>query len=152
MNILTFDFEDWFHILDNESTKDPKHWETFPYRVEANTDRILEALSRHGLKAVFFCLGWMAERHADVVKRIDALGHEIGSHSYAHQLIYEQSPEAFTQDLQRSVSILEDLTSKKVRSYRAPGFSLTKDTPWVFEALCAAGIESDFSVFPLERL
>ncbi len=151
MNILTFDIEDWFHLLDHDSTKTESKWESFPARVEENTDRILELLTRHRLSATFFCLGWIAERHPRVVKRIDALGYEVATHSYAHQLAYEQSPKAFRDDLVRSIGALEDLTGKKVRAYRAPGFSATELTPWLFETLCELGIEIDCSVFPAER-
>ena len=40
MNILTFDVEDWFHILDNESTKSEKQWTSFESRLDFNMDKI----------------------------------------------------------------------------------------------------------------
>lgn len=151
MRVLTFDIEDWFHILDNPSTDSVARWESFESRVEQGTDRILQELAARGASATFFCLGWVAERHPELIRRIDAAGHEIGTHSYAHQLAYDQTPAKFDADLRRSIGILQDLTGKPVRAYRSPGFSITRSNPWVFERLIAHGIEVDSSVFPLPR-
>lgn len=151
MKILTFDIEDWFHILDNASTRDICEWANYSSRFEPVVDRLLTIVEDRKLKATFFCLGWMAEQHPHVIRRIYSLGHEIGTHSYAHQLAYEQTPQQFTQDLKRSLGILEDVTGEKVRAYRAPGFSLTSSNRWVFEILVEHGIEVDSSVFPAER-
>lgn len=151
MNILTFDVEDWFHILDNESTRTIEDWARFPSRFEPFVDRLLEIVAEHRVPATFFCLGWIAEKHPGVVRKIHAAGYEIGSHSYAHQLVYEQSPEAFRQDFLRSLGLLEDLTGEKVRAFRAPGFSVTRATPWAFDVLLEHGIEYDSSIFPAPR-
>ena len=149
--ILTFDIEDWFHLLDCDATRSPESWEGRESRVEAATDRILDELGQRGLKATFFCLGWIAERYPALIRRIDGAGHEIGTHSFAHQLIYEQSWQEFDADLRHSIQLLEDITGKPVRSYRAPGFSLTPDTNWAIERLLENGIEVDASIFPGER-
>ncbi len=151
MNILTFDIEDWFHILDHKLTQVESQWETFPARIDENVDRILELLSERQLQATFFCLGWIAKRHPNVVKRIASQGQEIATHSHTHQLAYEQSPHEFREDLTCSINTLEDLTGMNIRAYRAPGFSVTHKNPWVFEALYERGIEIDCSVFPSER-
>jgi polysaccharide deacetylase family protein (PEP-CTERM system associated) len=151
MKILTFDLEDWFHILDNADTRGVEQWARYPSRFESGVDRILNLLDRNNTKATFFCLGWMAETHPSVIRRIHSSGHEIGTHSFLHQLAYEQSQEEFTNDLSRSISVIEDLLSDKVRYYRAPGFSLTTDNAWVFDVLIAHGIEVDCSVFPAAR-
>jgi polysaccharide deacetylase family protein (PEP-CTERM system associated) len=151
LNILTFDIEDWFHILDNDSSRTEDDWSRYPSRIAGNTDRILELLDETGVRATFFCLGWVAEKHPNVVRKIHAAGYEIGTHSYAHQLVYDQGHEAFRSDLRRSVQRLEDVIGTKVRAYRAPGFSITRETPWAFEALKETGIEIDSSVFPANR-
>jgi len=151
MNILTFDIEDWFHILDHGTTRGEMQWMRFESRIQRNTDRILEVLARKNRKATFFCLGWIAKRYPEVIKKIDSLGHDVGSHSYLHQLAYEQSREEFRSDLNRSIQIISDLTGKKVRSYRAPGFSFTRENTWVFDCLAEAGIEYDCSIFPARR-
>ncbi|MBD3315326.1 MAG: DUF3473 domain-containing protein [Chitinivibrionales bacterium] len=151
MNILTFDIEDWFHILDNDATRTEKEWSGFSSRIRANTGRILDLLAQRGQKATFFCLGWIARNYPEIVRKIDEHGHEIGSHSSMHQLVYEQSSKRFSTDLRDSIDLLEDTIGKKVVSYRAPGFSITERTPWAFEALVDAGIEKDSSVFPAPR-
>ena len=125
MNILTFDVEEWFHILDNDSTRSEKEWSKFEYRLEANLDRIFSLLDEHNQKATFFCLGWVAKEFPQLIRRIHESGYEIASHSYRHQLAYEQSHHEFRHDLENSINSLEDITGSKVRSYRAPGFSLT---------------------------
>ena len=151
MKILTFDVEDWFHILDNEDTQSPDLWDKFPSRAEEGLERILELLSNQNQKATFFILGWMAEKYPGLIKKIDRCGHHIASHSYAHQLVYQQSQSAFREDLYRSKIVLEELISKPITAYRAPGFSITDDTRWAFEQLVDLGFEIDCSVFPAGR-
>ncbi|MBT5400757.1 DUF3473 domain-containing protein [bacterium] len=151
MNILTFDVEEWFHILDNESTKTEQQWSNFEYRLESNMDRILELLERKNQKATFFCLGWVAREFPNILKKIDDMGFEIGSHSDRHQLVYEQSKSDFTSDLGDSIKSIEDVIGKKVKMYRAPGFSIRERDGWVFEELLRHGIEVDSSIFPAKR-
>ncbi len=151
MNILTFDIEEWFHILDNESTRNESDWGRYESRIHQNMDRIFQLLDETNSRATFFCLGWVADKHPDVIRRIDAAGYEIATHSYAHQLAYEQTPAQFQDDLERSIKHLQDLTGKKVRSYRAPGFSIKEHNRWVFPILVEQGIEIDCSVFSARR-
>lgn len=151
MKILTFDIEEWFHILDNGSTKGPQHWSGYEPRIYRNVDRILELLDRHSLKATFFILGWIAAKYPDIVQKIDANGHHIGSHSNLHQLCYELSEKEFREDTRRSVHLLEDLLGKKITAYRAPGFSIKYENRWALEVLLEQGIETDCSIFPTRR-
>lgn len=151
MNILTFDIEDWFHILDNNSTKGEAEWLKYEDRLHSNIERIFEILDRKNQKATFFCLGWVGRKHPDIIKKISDYGYEVASHSDLHQLVYEQDRESFKADLERSIKSLEDITGKKIRAYRAPGFSLKDETTWVFEELVKLGIEIDCSVFPAKR-
>lgn len=151
MNILTFDIEEWFHLLDNASTRTEQEWGRYESRIHQNMDRIFRLLDDTNRRATFFCLGWVARKYPDVIRRIDELGYEIGTHSDMHQLAYEQSPEAYRTDLETSIKALQDVTGKRVRSYRAPGFSVKEDTRWVFPILVENGIEIDCSVFPARR-
>ena len=151
MKILTFDIEEWFHILDNESTKTEKHWEDFEYRIESNIERILGLLEKNNQRATFFCLGWIAEKFPNIIKKIASLNYEIGTHSNLHTLVYEQTRKEFKNDLKKSINNIEDIVGKKVRSYRAPGFSLINKRKWVFEELIESGIEVDCSIFPTSR-
>lgn len=148
MNIITFDIEDWFHILEHEATRSEAEWVRFPTRIHESVNRILGLLSENNVKATFFCLGWIAERYPDVIKLIDDMGHEVASHSYAHQLITSQSFKNAEQDVRKSVEALENICGKKIKAYRAPGFSLTRKTPWFIEILNQNGIEIDCSISP----
>ena len=95
MRILTFDIEEWFHILDNNSTKSEKDWKRYESRIESNTDRILNLLTENNLAATFFIVGWIAKKYPNVVTKIHDLGFQIGSHTHMHQLIYEQDEKSF---------------------------------------------------------
>jgi peptidoglycan-N-acetylglucosamine deacetylase len=150
-NILTFDIEEWFHVLDNKETKTENDWEQFETRIHQNMDLIFNLLEKNNQKATFFCLGWVARKYPEVIKKIDSLGYEIATHSDLHQLAFEQTPQVFREDLNRSIKSLEDCIGKKIISYRAPGFSLSKSNKWVFEELINAGIQMDCSIFPAER-
>ena len=151
MNILTFDIEEWFHILDNQSTKTESEWRGLESRIHRNMDMIFNLLDKHNQKATFFCLGWVADKYPDVIKAIDDAGYEIGTHSDQHQLVYEQTPEEFESDLIQSITRIEQVIGKKVKLYRSPGFSITNEATWAFDILSEAGIEIDASVFPAPR-
>ena len=147
MNILTFDVEEWFHLLDNDSTNTEKQWNNYPPRIYENMDRIFDILEKTNTRATFFIIGWIAKKYPDIVRRI-ADKYEIGSHTMNHQLIWKQGKESFQKDLQTSLKLLEDITGKPVKYFRAPGFSIRQTEPWAFEVLSENGIEIDCSVFP----
>lgn len=151
MNILTFDVEDWFHILDNESTKTELEWSSYESRIHQNMELIFTVLDSVNTKATFFVLGWIAEKYPEIVQKICNKGYEIGSHTTYHQLVYEQNKKTFYQDVDRSIKTIEDISGKKVRLFRAPGFSITEKNKWAFEVLYDLGIKIDSSVFPTRR-
>ncbi|HIE15701.1 MAG TPA: DUF3473 domain-containing protein [Bacteroidales bacterium] len=151
MRILTFDIEEWFHILDNASTKSEAEWNNYGVRIHKNVDRILDYLQENNQKATFFCLGWIAKKYPQVIKKIDHLGYEIGCHSQNHQLVYEQNKSKFKRDIEIAIKTIEDIIGKKVILYRAPGFSITKNEIWALEELIDLGIKIDSSIFPAQR-
>jgi peptidoglycan-N-acetylglucosamine deacetylase len=151
MNILSFDIEDWFHLLDHGATQTEAEWAQFPSRMEANMDKIFDLLAQNNQKATFFCLGWVAQKYPYIIKKIDALGYEIGTHSHLHQLAYSQNHSEYAADLRQSIDSLEQLTGKKITAYRAPGFSITQANSWAFDVLAQNGITTDCSVFPASR-
>ncbi len=151
MNILTFDIEDWYHLLDIDYAVTEADWCHFKPRIHANVERLLELTVQHGHTATFFCLGWVAEQYPEIIRKIDELGFEVASHSHMHQLVYQQTPLQFREDLKRSIHTLEDITGKKIKTYRAPGFSFVKGNAWAVEILLEHGIERDSSIFPAER-
>ena len=150
MNILSIDFEDWFHILDHKATALPEQWDNFEPRIDINTDRLLSILDQTNQRATWFCLGWMARKHPALVKRISE-NHQIACHSDLHELVYQQSPTRFREDTLKAKHTLEDLLGKEVNVYRAPGFSVTNETSWFFESLLECGFSYDSSVFPAKR-
>ena len=148
MNILTFDIEDYY-CHDNYSQN--FYWEEYPVRIYEPLFKILDTLDLYNKKGSFFCLGWLAEHHPAVILEIAKRGHEIGCHSYQHQLAYRFNREGFKQDTYRAKSLLEDLTGKKVISYRAPSYSITPNNKYCFDVLAELGFEYDASVFPTTR-
>lgn len=146
---LSFDIEEHFQVAAFDCPARRRHWDSFGSRVEKNTDIILELLEARGLKATMFILGWVAERHPQLIRRISEAGHEIASHGYAHQLISVQSHQEFREDVRKSKAILEDQTGRSVRGYRAPTFSITKETQWALPILVEEGFQYDSSIVPV---
>ena len=150
-SILSVDVEDWFHILEAASAPDISQWDSLPSCVERNFRKLLDLFSEKNVRVTCFFLGYVAERYPHLVKEASDRGHEIASHGYAHRLIYTMTPQAFLEDARKSKEILEGISGKAVNGYRAPGFSVTADTPWFFEKLVEAGYRYDSSVFPAPR-
>jgi polysaccharide deacetylase family protein (PEP-CTERM system associated) len=151
MKILSFDVEDWFHVLDNPETAGPIAWSKMESRIEAGVDRILTLLNDTNQPATFFCLGWIVEKYPNIIKRISKAGHHLATHSHTHQLAYTQSKYEFEEDLRRSIDTLQQVSGIKINTYRAPGFSITSRNLWAFEILHKLGIENDCSIFPANR-
>ncbi len=147
MNILTFDIEEWFHLLDFDATRTEAEWGRYEVRIFDNVDRILQILDETDTKATFFIIGWVARTYPDLVKKI-ADKYQIGSHTMTHQLVWQQSPEEFREDVLSSIKLLEDITGKRVECFRAPGFSIRESEGWAFDVLVDLGIKYDCSVFP----
>lgn len=146
MNILTFDIEEWylqkaFFGNHSEAYKIYDHY----------LDEILNKLDERNFKGTFFCVGGMASDFPDVVRKIENRGHEIGCHSFKHVWLNKMTEEEVYEDTKKAVDLLEQCIGKKVKSYRAPAFSIGKDNKYVFEILYRCGIIRDASVFPAER-
>ena len=150
MNILTFDVEEWFHLLDFDATRGEEQWGNYEVRIYENVERILKLLVETNTKATFFIIGWVAKTYPDVIRKI-AEKYEIGSHTMTHQLVWQQSPQEFRNDVEASVKLLEDITGQKVTSFRAPGFSIRESEKYAFEILHELGITTDCSVFPAQH-
>lgn len=145
---MTVDVEDYYQVAAFFDVVKPEDWGNWPSRVEANTDRLLQLFDEKGLKITFFVLGWVAQRHPELVKRIHDQGHEIASHGYSHQFIYRQSPEIFREETLRSKNILEDLTGTPITGYRAASYSITRQSLWALDILAELGFTWDSSIFP----
>ena len=151
VNAMSFDIEDWFHMVGIESVEDVEKWETFPTLVERYTDGIVEQLAAYDTRATFFILGWVAERYPELVKRVVAAGHEVGTHSYWHRRVDRLDPAAFKEDLRRSIDAIEQAGGQRVRGFRAPSFSIRPGSEWAFDVMLDCGIEYDASLFPAPR-
>lgn len=149
INALSFDIEDWFQVENLKCAVSYVDWDSTELRVEANTGKILRLLRARNMKATFFILGWVAEKSPGLVREIDREGHEVASHGYSHELVYNMTREAFREDVVRSKSLLEDITRKRVTGYRAPSFSITAESLWALEILKEEGFSYDSSVFPV---
>ncbi len=145
-NIFTIDTEDWYHA--NYEDKLFQNGKEIVSTVEKNVDCYLELFDKYDVKATFFILGYVAEKHPAMVKKIAKLGHEIASHGYAHQLVYKQTPEEFREDVRKSKMLLEDLLGNKVLGYRAPSWSITEASLWAIDILEEEGFEYSSSIFP----
>ena len=145
---MTVDVEDWFQVQAFAGTIGRDAWDSLPRRVEANTDRMLALFDEARVHATFFTLGWVADRHPALVRRIVAAGHELASHGYAHRLVHEQAPTDFAEDVGRARRVLEDAGGVAVRGYRAPTFSINARNPWAFDVLAREGYAYSSSVYP----
>jgi polysaccharide deacetylase family protein (PEP-CTERM system associated) len=151
INAFSVDVEDYFQVSGFESCICRDSWNSFESRVTSNTHRILNLLDTHHVRATFFVLGWIANKHPGLVREISDRGHEVGSHSYWHRLVYHQSVAEFRDDLRRSRDVLESILGTKVTSYRAPSFSITQRSKWALDILVQEGFRIDSSIFPIHH-
>jgi len=152
VNAMSVDVEDWFQVQAFAGVIDRSAWEQLPRRVEANTERILALFGEAGVSATFFTLGWVAERHKALIRRIVAAGHELASHGYGHELVHAIGPEAFRADLRHAKAVLEDTGGVPVIGYRAPTFSIgRRSAPWAHAVLAEEGHRYSSSVFPVKH-
>jgi polysaccharide deacetylase family protein (PEP-CTERM system associated) len=151
-NAMTVDVEDWFQVQAFAGVIRRDTWDQLDQRVEANTLRILDRFAAADIRATFFILGWVAERHPALVRRISAAGHEIASHGHGHELVHAIGEAAFRADIRRARAALEDASGVRVRGYRAPTFSINAArTPWAFRVLAEEGHHYSSSTFPVRH-
>jgi polysaccharide deacetylase family protein (PEP-CTERM system associated) len=148
MNILTFDIEDWYNC-DFISTD--FEWDKHEVRIYESVDRILNELETRNLKGTFFCLGWLAEKHPQIIRRIHSQGHHIGCHSYQHELSFRFDRNGFKEDTLKAKNLIEAVIGDPVNAFRAPGFSITEQNVWALEVLTELGFEYDCSLFPAKH-
>jgi polysaccharide deacetylase family protein (PEP-CTERM system associated) len=151
VNAMTVDVEDYFQVSAFDAVVPRSRWDQLESRVSANTDRLLALFAAYDLTATFFVLGWIADRFPEIVARIASRGHEIASHGYGHELIYTQTPAAFREDVRRAKALLEDASGRAVDGYRAPSFSITKQSLWALDVLIEEGYRYDASIFPIRH-
>lgn len=150
-NALTVDVEDYFQVSAFAKNIDYSNWDKHPLRVEKNTHRLLDMFDEAQVKGTFFVLGWVADRNKSLVEEIAQRGHEVASHGYSHQLVYNQTREVFREETFRSKKLLEDIIQKPVNGYRAASYSITERSLWALDILAEAGFEYDSSIFPVKH-
>jgi polysaccharide deacetylase family protein (PEP-CTERM system associated) len=151
-NALTVDLEDWYHICGVEELADPSEWHTYESRIIRNSGRVLKLLQAYDAKATFFVLGYIASKEPGLIKEIHDAGHEIASHGFFHRRIFELSGQEFEDDVARSVDVIASITNERVIGFRAPEWSIRKETPWALGTLRKLGILYDSSMVPLTRM
>lgn len=149
VNAMSVDIEEYFQVGAFERTIDRRDWESHASRVETNTSKVIDLFAEAGVSATFFTLGWVAERHPALIRRIVEAGHELASHGYAHDRVHDLGAQRFREDLRRSKAILEDTGGVSVRGYRAPSFSIGQRNPWAIEVLAEEGYSYSSSIAPI---
>ena len=151
MHLLSFDVEEYFHVEAARSAVAPTEWASFEQRLGPCVRGLLDLLETHSITATFFVLGWIAQHHPEFVQAIAQGGHEVASHGMTHSMLTRLTPEQFRQELQTSRKLLEDISGSKVVGYRAPTFSVTRQTSWALDVLVEAGYTFDSSIFPIRH-
>jgi len=148
LNAMSIDVEDGWSIFSRDClSKGLEPTEA----VVKDTEKILETLSDHNVKATFFVLGNVATRFPALVKRIAAAGHELGIHGFSHSQIFRLTKEEFRMEVRRTKSMLEELTSVGIVGHRAPSFSVVPQTKWSLRTLAEEGITYDSSIVPCKN-
>ena len=148
--LLSFDLEDWHQLVHRRlghADWDRPH-PAFPPQVHA----VLDLLDELGARATFFLLGMSVANHRDLVAEIVHRGHEAASHGYAHTRVYDQTPDEFRADVERSAETIADATGQRPLAYRAPAFSINRRTPWAYDVLTEAGLRYDSSQYDSPRV
>lgn len=150
-NAMSVDVEDYFQVQAFAGRVGREQWEGFEPRVERNTDRVLGVFDDAGVRATFFTLGWVAERHPALIRRMVDAGHELASHGFEHIRVFDQTPDAFRADVRRTKDLLEDIGGTEVRGYRAATFSIGESNTWAFDVLAEEGYAYSSSVYPVRH-
>jgi polysaccharide deacetylase family protein (PEP-CTERM system associated) len=150
-NAMTVDVEDYFQVSAFEPYVLKEQWDTLTHRVERNTNKILDLLDERSIKATFFTLGWVAERYPDLIKRIVSEGHELACHGYEHIRVTEQTPEQFRDDVAKAKKILEELSGKEIKGYRAASYSIGASNLWALNVLQEEGFKYSSSIYPVKH-
>ncbi len=148
---FTVDVEEYFHVHALASCIDRASWPGLDSRLAIGLDRLLELLARHGATGTFFTLGWVAHRSPALVRRIVEAGHEVASHGYWHRRVDAETVASLTTDLRDARDALEQATGQSVFGYRAPSFSIIRESEWALEVLAETGHRYDSSRFPIRR-
>ena len=150
-NAMTVDVEDYFHASAFDRVVSRESWDQLESRVVGNTHRLLDLFNAHNVRGTFFVLGWVADKFPSLIRDIASAGHELASHGYHHQLVYLLTADQFREDIRRSKQTIERIAGVRVRGYRAPSFSIVKQSLWALDVLIEEGFSYDASIFPIRH-
>ena len=148
---FTIDVEEYFQVAALEPYVTRRDWDRFPSRVARQMDRLLALLARHNVRATCFVVGWVADRHKDLIRTIARAGHEIASHGWDHARVTKLTPAQFRNSVRQSKDLLEEITGDAVVGFRAPSFSIVAGREWALDILLEEGYCYDSSLFPVRR-
>lgn len=151
VNAMSIDVEEYFQVWAFEDVIDRTTWEDRPSRIDICLERVCALLDARNVRATFFVLGWIAERHPHWIRRLAAAGHEIASHGYDHRRVTDLTPAAFRADVESTRKCLEDLSGAGVVGYRAPSYSINRERLWALDELAQAGYRYSSSVYPVHH-
>jgi len=140
---MSVDLEEYFSDLHHST------WDNYESRLEKTAKILLELFDKYKITATFFTLGYVAEKHPELIEKIISKGHEIASHGYWHNNIKQMTAETFEDDLLKSFSSIEKISKEKVIGFRAPWFSVDRKNNWVFEIM-KKHLKYDSSIFPVK--
>ncbi|MEW8585021.1 MAG: XrtA system polysaccharide deacetylase, partial [Candidatus Thiodiazotropha sp.] len=149
VNAITVDVEDYFQVSAFAKNIEKDNWCDYESRVERNTHKLLEIFAQYNTKGTFFVLGWIAERFPNLINEIEQAGHEIASHGYSHDLVYNQTIDKFREETGRTKEILENIINKPIYGYRAASYSIVQKSIWALDILTELGFTYDSSIFPI---
>jgi polysaccharide deacetylase family protein (PEP-CTERM system associated) len=150
-HILSVDVEDYFQVEAFREVVARDTWDRWPSRVDANTRRVLDLFDEYGAKGTFFFVGWVAERNPDLVREVLQRGHELACHSYWHRTVYSLTPAEFAEDTRQARDRIEQAGGVRVLGYRAPSWSITRDSLWALDILAEQGFTYDSSIYPIHH-
>ena len=144
-HVFSIDVEDWYQGIEIPMDQ----WSGFERRVQGSMQKLLDLMARYDVTATCFVLGRVAEEHPDLVRRIHDAGHEIATHGYSHEKVYDLSPDRFRRELRRSIDLIQNVTGERVLGHRAPYFTITEDSLWALDILRDEGVLYDSSIHPV---
>lgn len=151
-DLLTVILEDYFHVGALSGLISSREWYRFETRYEQNTLKTLDFLKQFEVRATFFVLGWIAEKHPDLIAEVSRQGHEIANYGFQHKNVHQMTREEFRDDARRSRDALEIATGKRVVGYRIPQGLRSPSDFWILDTLAEEGYVYDSSVFPSSSL
>lgn len=149
VNYFTVDLEDYFMVSAFKDIVPAGDWDFHEFRAGRSMGHLLDLLDEGGARATVFVVGWIAERFPSLVREIRGRGHEVACHSFRHRLIYDMTPDEFREDTRQAKVAIESAIGEPIIGYRAPSYSITRQSMWALDILREEGFLYDSSVYPV---